>query len=260
MIDTSKIYEGLVDFHCHLDLYPNHTELIKECETLGIKTLTVINAPSVWSRNHQLVRDCKHVRVALGLHPQLAHQREKELVLFEKYISQTKYIGEVGLDRSQEFLSTLEVQQRVFRKILELCKQSGNKILTIYSRRAVPEVLSLLKEGSFLNYNKAVLHWFTGTLAEARQALDMGLYFSVNYRMINSANGKKLIKLLPIDRVLTESDGPFIGYKNSPTTPKDIFYTIKLTAIEHNLNEERMKQQIRDNLKTLLSFDNLYIS
>lgn len=253
MIDTSKSSQGLVDFHCHLDLYPNHTSLISECERLGIKTLTVTNAPKVWLRNHELVKDCKHVRAALGLHPQLAHQREKELVLFEKYISQTRYIGEVGLDGSQEFLHTMEVQQRVFRKILELCKQSGNKILTVHSRRATSEILRIIQEENFSNDGKVVLHWFTGSLSEAKKALDLGMYFSVNYRMINSVSGKKLIKFLPVDRILTESDGPFINYKNSPTTPKDVFYTLQQTAIELRLAEEMMKQQIKDNLKLLLS-------
>lgn len=221
MIDTLKSSEGLVDFHCHLDLYPNHTSLINECESLSIKTLTVTNAPKVWVRNYALVKDCKHVRAALGLHPQLAHQREKELILFEKYISQTRYIGEVGLDGSQEFLHTMEVQQRVFRKILELCRQSGDKILTVHSRRATSGVLNLIQEVGFSNKGKVVLHWFTGSQSEAKTALDLGMYFSINYRMINSVSGKKLIKFLPVDRILTESDGPFINYRNSPTTPKE---------------------------------------
>jgi len=253
MLNTSNASEGLVDFHCHLDLYPNHASLIDECEKLGIKTLTVTNAPSVWSRNHELVRDCKHVRAALGLHPQLAHQREKELVLFEKYITQTRYIGEVGLDGSQEFLNTMAIQQRVFKKILELCANVGSKILTVHSRRAVSEVLELTQDIKFHDKGKVVLHWFAGTLSEAKTALDLGMYFSVNHRMITSINGKKLIKFLPIDRILTESDGPFINFRNSPITPKDISHTVQRVAIEHYCREEKMKQQIKENLKSLLS-------
>lgn len=257
MTDSSKIYEGLVDFHCHLDLYPNHLDLVKECENLGIKTLTVTNAPRVWLRNHKLVKDCKHVRAALGLHPQLAHLRETELVLFEQYISQSRYIGEVGLDGSQEYIGTFDVQRRVFTKILELCKEQKNKILTIHSRRAVSEVLTLLKQLQFLESGKAVLHWFTGNLNEARQALDLGLYFSINDPMITSISGRKLLKFLPIERILTESDGPFIRYENSPITPKDIIKTVRKIAAEHHLSDDTLKHKIIDNLKSILSHPNL---
>src|SRR5579863_615495 len=63
---------GLVDFHCHLDLYPDHAAAVAECERAGVFTLTVTTTPKAWPRNHQLATATRHVRAALGLHPQLA--------------------------------------------------------------------------------------------------------------------------------------------------------------------------------------------
>ncbi len=56
----------------------------------------------------------------------------------------------------------------------------------------------------------AVLHWFTGTEAEARRAVELGCYFSINREMLRSEKHRKLVSLLPRDRLLTETDGPFV--------------------------------------------------
>src|SRR3546814_5125598 len=55
-----------------------------------------------------------------------------------------------------------------------------------------------------------VLHWFTGSKADVRRAVDRGCYFSVNEGMLASATGLRVMREIPIDRVLTETDGPFL--------------------------------------------------
>lgn len=62
---------GLVDFHCHLDLYPDYPTVVRETEKSGVFTLAVATTPQAWPRNHDLAQRTKHVRAALGLHPQL---------------------------------------------------------------------------------------------------------------------------------------------------------------------------------------------
>ena len=74
-----------VDFHCHLDLYPDHEAAIARAEAAGVYTLTVTTTPKAWPRNFQLTRDTRFVRAALGLHPQLAAERAAELPLWEHY-------------------------------------------------------------------------------------------------------------------------------------------------------------------------------
>ncbi len=61
----------LVDYHCHLDLYPDFEKLIAECEKKEIYTLTVTTTPRAWPKNLALTKNLKFVRPALGLHPQL---------------------------------------------------------------------------------------------------------------------------------------------------------------------------------------------
>ena len=108
-----------VDFHCHLDLYPDHEAAIARAEAAGVYTLTVTTTPKAWPRNFQLRRDTRFVRAALGLHPQLAAERAAELPLWEHYLSEARYIGEVGLDAGPRFYKSLDIQKKVFRTILE---------------------------------------------------------------------------------------------------------------------------------------------
>ena len=247
-METTK----LVDFHCHLDLFPNHLELIKECEQLGIKTLTVTNAPRVWRQNQLFVKGCQHVRVALGLHPQLAHAYANELHLFEQYLPEVRYIGEVGLDGAPEYANTLEIQRRVFRTILDLCAQSRGKVLTIHSRRAAREVIDLIGNHLPPTKGKTVLHWFTGSIKDALTAVEAECYFSVNIKMLTSPQKIKLIERLPQDRILTESDGPFIKSGKHLMCPKDIGRVIEKIAPIWSVDETTAALIIRNNLRKLL--------
>jgi hypothetical protein len=67
-----------------------------------------------------------------------------------------------------------------------------------------------------------VLHWFTGTAAEARRAVDLGCYFSINAEMLANEKRGALVKALPLNRLLTETDGPFTQTDNRPSRPSDV--------------------------------------
>jgi len=243
--------KNLVDFHCHLDLYPDFESLISECEQKGIHTLTVTTTPKAWPRNREVAGSTKHVRVALGLHPQLVSERVKELDLWREYLSEARYVGEVGLDAGPRFYKSFDLQKQVFEDILKQCAASGEKILTIHSVRAVPMVLSMIE--TYLNQSscKTVLHWFTGSPKEARRAIDLGCYFSVNAEMIKNERHHILLKELPIERILTETDGPFIQCNGHPARPDDVMITVEKLASIRGLDTTNFSNQIINNLKEL---------
>lgn len=68
---TEATHTAGVDFHCHLDLYPDLEDAIAKAEAARIYTLTVTTTPKAWPRNYELTRHTRYVRAALGLHPQL---------------------------------------------------------------------------------------------------------------------------------------------------------------------------------------------
>jgi TatD DNase family protein len=242
-----------VDFHCHLDLYPDHAEIIAECERARVATLAVTTTPKAWPRNRDLTADCRHVRVALGLHPQLVAEREAEVSLFEHYLEDARYVGEVGLDAGPRFYSSFEAQQRVFDRILRACAEHGNKILTVHSVRTVSKVLTHIEKALPPDRGRVVFHWFTGTAGEARRAADAGCYFSINREMLRSPKSLKVIASLPLSRILTETDGPFVMDGDRPIRPRDMSQTVAELATHLCLPPKELAARILENLGSLVS-------
>ena len=242
-----------IDFHCHLDLFPDHEAAIARAEAAGIYTLTVTTTPRAWARNHALTRDCRFVRAALGLHPQLVGERESELALWEHHLPETRYIGEVGLDAGPRFYKTLDAQKRVFRRVLERCAEAGDKILTVHSVRAATPVLDMIEAHLPPRRGKVVLHWFSGSRSEARRALALGCYFSINATMAGNDRGRALIASLPSDRVLTETDGPFTEGAHGPAHPDDVDMAVVEIAQCRGTSINEVHEQLIGTLRALVS-------
>ncbi|MFC5508101.1 Qat anti-phage system TatD family nuclease QatD [Bosea massiliensis] len=244
---------GLVDFHCHLDLYPDHAAAVERCERDGVSTLTVTTTPKAWPRNHKLASATRHVRAALGLHPQLVADRAHEIGLWEELLPQTRYVGEVGLDAGPRFYKSFETQKEVFARVLTLCAAAGNKIVTTHSVRATKAVLDMIEQHMPPPRGRVVLHWFTGTAAEAKRAVDLGCYFSVNAEMLANEKRMAITKMLPLDRILTETDGPFTQTDGRVTWPSDVRVAIDGLARLHEIPLTDMSTTIIRNLKVLLA-------
>lgn len=242
-----------VDFHCHLDLYPDHAHLIAECDREGVATLAVTTTPRAWSRNREMAAGANHVRVALGLHPQLVSEREQELGLFEKLLPEARYVGEIGLDAGPRFYKSFEAQERVFERILRMCAEQGNKVMTIHSVRTVAKVLQHLEKAFPADRGQVVLHWFTGSAAEARRAVERGCYFSINSEMLKSAKSRELVEQLPVDRLLTETDGPFVLVAGTAVRPVAVSNTVAQLAELRHVDPEEMRHQILRNLTMVVS-------
>ncbi|HGY9639945.1 MULTISPECIES: Qat anti-phage system TatD family nuclease QatD [Pseudomonas] len=253
MKPQNKSIPKWVDFHCHLDLYPDHERLIVECDQAEVATLAVTTTPKAWRRNREIAASSRHVRVALGLHPQLVAERESELPLLERLLEETRYVGEVGLDAGPQFYRSFEAQERVFRRVLEACSEQGGKILTVHSVRCVGKVLTHIEKLLPSDRGKVVLHWFTGSPSEARRAVELGCYFSINSQMLASAKHRSLVALLPSNRILTETDGPFVQSEGRPTRPAiDIPKTVRTLALIRGQSSEQTAIQIISNLRDLI--------
>ncbi len=242
-----------VDFHCHLDLYPDHEALIAESDHERVATLTVTTTPKAWPKNRELAARSTHVRVALGLHPQVIAERAEEVSLLEKYLPEARYVGEVGLDAGPRFYRSLEQQERVFERVLRACAEHGGKILTVHSVRAVPKVLGHLEAHLPQGRGHVILHWFTGTAAEARRAAEFGCYFSINAQMLRSPKRRELVAKLPGDCLLTETDGPFVQVEGRAIRPRDVAATVTELAAIRSVPEFQMQKIILENLTRLVT-------
>lgn len=204
----------MIDTHCHFDMMPNPEKYISDIEQRGDIVIGMTNAPSHFQIGWQHVRTYKHVRLALGFHPLLAHELQNELSLFERLLDKTSYIGEIGLDFSREGKATKDIQIESLRRILSYLR-GKSKILSVHSRNAEQELLALLKEYEIRN---VIFHWYTGNANLVPEILQEGCYFSVNEAMTLTNKGRKLIELIPHDKLLTETDCPFNDKSNLSKT------------------------------------------
>ena len=203
--------EHLYDTHFHLDLQKDRTATIREIEENQIYTIAVTNLPDLFKKETAEIKS-KYIRVSLGFHPELIYQYRKQIPLMWELLPEARYIGEVGLD----FVDKTYQREQVsfFRELIEQCRYDQNKILTIHSRQAVGKVLELLGE----NFRfKAILHWFTGNKEEMIEAVNKGCYISINNAMLRSKRFVGLLPLIPSDRILLETDSPFIDFNYSHT-------------------------------------------
>lgn len=244
---------ALVDFHCHLDLYPDFENLVSQKEQAQVYTLAVTTTPRAWERNRDLTSGNEYVKAALGLHPQLVGQFEHELALWKRYLSETRFVGEVGLDAGPGYFKTLPAQIRVFKQMAAACAEAGGKVLTVHSVRAAKEVLDVLSDTGVFERNQVVLHWFTGSLAEARRAVSLGCYFSINEQMLLNDRGHTLLGLIPRSKLLTETDVPFTRAGNVPRQPGDVQSCLRRIGDSVRKPVEMIQEQVAKNASLLFA-------
>lgn len=251
MIDQYKT--KLVDFHCHLDLYSDHKGAVFQREREEVFTLAVTTTPKAFPRNKELADQTKYVRASLGLHPQLVADRAHELSIWKDFLPKSRYVGEVGLDATRSHYHSFNIQKHVFEEILKTCATGGDKILSVHSARCTKVVLDMIEARLPIGSGKVVLHWFTGSLSEMHKATEIGCYFSVNLAMLQNSRIRKLVQLIPIDRILTETDGPFTDKNPNNKRPADVAPTRNGLAELLMLQNEEMSNLICSNLRQLLS-------
>lgn len=242
----------LVDTHCHVDLYPNYAELINETERSEIYTIAVTNTPSVFRHCVSLTAGKRFIKTALGLHPQLVAQRHHELGLMLDMLHETKYIGEVGLDFSTQDKNERRIQENIFKRILDSCADFPEKVLTIHSRRAAAEVVSMVGDSYPCT---VILHWFSGSHKTLEEAIGFGFYFSVNSAMLTSAKGRQIVAAIPLNQLLTESDGPFVKIKQRQVRPSDIAEVVVGLAKIYGVEPGTITDRIYANFRRILTRD-----
>jgi TatD DNase family protein len=233
--------------HCHLDLYPQPELVAEECKRRGTYILSVTTTPRAWNGTSQLAKGSQRIRTALGLHPQIAHQRSHELELFDSLLSETRYVGEIGLDGGKEYKEHWDVQLKVFRHILSSVNRTGGKIMSIHSRGSASAVLDEIEGIDGI----AILHWFTGTLKQLERAIDLGCWFSVGPEMLDTIKGKSLVLKIPRSRILTETDGPFTKFNKLPLYPWNSDQAEKQLAAIWGMNYTDANELILDNFRML---------
>lgn len=140
------------------------------------------------------------------------------------------------------------MQRMVLTSIVEWCAEAGNKVVTVHSRRAADDVIDMF--GVFPG--TYILHWYSGSARALRRALANGAYVSVNPAMVRSERALALLHEVRKDRVLTESDGPFVVVDGRPARPLDVEISVQGLATLWRVDTGVARATVYDNFVRIL--------
>ncbi|MEK8084816.1 MULTISPECIES: Qat anti-phage system TatD family nuclease QatD [unclassified Aquabacterium] len=241
----------MIDFHSHLDLYPNALSLLPQVAKQNIFTLVVSTSPRAWLATSRVFAGYSNIKVALGLHPEIAVAKAAEMDLLVSLVAQAEFIGEIGLDGSPRFKHSLALQRRILDVVLAECERVGGRVMSLHSRGAADQVLDALE--AHPKAGTPVLHWFSGTKKQLRRAVDQGAWFSVGPSMVASEKGRQLVAEMPAANVLLETDGPFATKADgTPWFPWETVHAVQTLCGIWKMPVEQVRGQLVSNLKTIV--------
>ena len=252
----------MIDSHCHLDhepLFQNLDDVILRSKDVGIsKLLTICTSFESFEKIKDIIKKDQIIFGTYGIHP---HETEKNIINKNIIIENVKKnqkiigIGETGLDFFYNH-SNKERQIKGFKEHIE----SAIKLdlpLVVHSRNAENETYDILN--SYKNDNlKILMHCFTGSLDFSKKLLTLNAFFSASgiITFTNSVDLQKTFKTIPLDKILVETDSPFLapipmrGKKNEPSFIK---YTVEKLALLKNLSMNEMIDFTTSNFNKLFS-------
>jgi len=162
---------------------------------------------------------------SIGYHPTEGDQPDKIMELIRDNANKIVSVGEAGLDYHWEKdQGKRKIQKETFSKFMEL-SISLNKPLVLHSWDAEREVFDIVKDSGI----KAVFHCFSGKRDLAKEIISKGFYISISTMVLFSKNVRKVAKDIPTDRLLLETDSPFLS-PDKDKDPRNYPWNIKLAA------------------------------
>lgn len=200
----------LVDAHTHLDHHKSYeiNDVISEINRK--KIISISNAMDIPSyiKNLDISKESKFIIPTFGIHPWNAPAYLDRLEEMEDFIDKTPMIGEIGLDfHWVEDRGQYEAQRKILNFFLQKAKEQ-NKIVNLHTKGAEQEILDLLNE---YKIEKAIIHWYSGPKDILREMINNNYYFTVGVEVLYSEKIRNIAKEIPINRLLTETDGPGAG-------------------------------------------------
>lgn len=192
----------ILDAHCHLELFDKMSKVMPK----ELALITMTNTPITLLKNEEMFGLINNIYIAVGLHPQLINTRMEELEYLLELIDTHKFIGEIGIDGES---TKIDEQIYVFSEIITYIDNLGDRVVSIHSKKADKLVIEILSGLISRDNNMYILHWYTGSQSNLNKAIELGCYFSVNSKMCSSKKGIDIVKKIPKDRLLVETDAPF---------------------------------------------------
>lgn len=253
----------LVDSHCHLNyegLREDVPGVLARARAAGVsRFLNISTKEREWPEVVGLAEREADVFATVGIHPHEAETHPD--VDTAKLVAAANHpkvvgIGETGLDYFYDH-SPREQQQTAFRAHIAACRETGLPLI-VHTRDAEEDTARILREEMEKGPYTGVIHCFTASQQFAEIALDLGFYISIS-GIVTFKNAKDLqetVKTIPQDRLLVETDSPFLApvpKRGKPCEPAFVTHTAAFVANLRGQTAEDLAQSTTENFLRLFS-------
>lgn len=257
------MHKKIIETHCHLDYLKNEPlqDILKKSEEAGIeKIITISVEPDNFDVVKELANQHAQIYFTQGIHPHDAKlSTDEALKIIEERVNDEKMVavGEIGLDYHYDN-SPREKQREVFRAQLDIAIKH-DKPVVIHSRDADEDMMTILKEKAPKLKRKGVVHSFTSGPELAQTAIDLGFYLGFNgiITFKKAQEVRDIVELCPIERILTETDAPFltpVPHRGKENAPFYLPHVIEKIAQIKNLPHEEVLEITYKNAFDLFLF------
>lgn len=249
-----------IDTHCHLDdnIFADAKAVVEEFNNLNVGYAINMGCNlSSSKKGKELSELFESVYFASGYHPsEVEGYNGEALNEIEMLLSHKKCVavGEIGLD--YHFLPfDKEKQLKCFISQLELAYKHKLPV-SLHSRDATQDMINCLKDNKNILSYSGVMHCFSGSKETAKILLDLGFYIGIGGTVTfkNAVNAQEVAKYIPEDRILTETDSPYLSpqpFRGKVNTPKNIPIITEFIASLRNTSSEYLANKIMQNAKKL---------
>ena len=252
----------LIDSHAHLDdkrFDNDRDEIIKNLKKNGVELVINIGADVPSSvKGVALSEEYENIYATVGVHPHDAKDVDETTIeLLRALAKKDKVvgIGEIGLDYHYDN-SPRDIQKIWFREQIKLAKEL-NLPIVVHEREAGQDVYDIIKEASDENLT-GVIHCFSGSLEMAKEYIKLGFYISfagpVTFK--NARIPKEVAKEIPLDRLLIETDSPYLTpepYRGKRNDPTHVRYMAEKIAELKNIKYDELVKATNENAKKLFN-------
>lgn len=239
--------------------YQEPDTIIEQASKNGVTCILTGTSKTVNQMVYDYTKKHDSVLGTVGIHPHNADQVTKEdFEKLEKFLISNKQlvaVGECGLDYDRMF-SKKENQIRCLEKHIVLAEKL-DKPLFLHERSASEDFIKRFKNHQDI-CRRSVVHCFTGNRVTLQKYLEMGFYIGITGWICDNQRGKELrdaVKIIPIDRILVETDAPYLTPKgfDLPRTnvPENIKYVVRELAKYMKIEEELLINSAKENTKRL---------
>ena len=265
----------MIETHAHLD-FPQYNDdrdaVIERAAGIGIDV--IINVASSLKGSFSSVELAKRydsIYATCGMHPHDAKDADDNAIetLKNLALSQKKVIaiGEVGLDFYRN-LSPEDIQLEAFTRFVKLSKELKLPLIlhcreSCLSKKEAAELIFKIMEENLKRPFIGVMHCFSGNEELLNRCLDSGLYvsYTCNITYKNADNLRGVVKKTPIDRLLLETDSPFLSpqaKRGERNEPSNLRYLVKQIAEIRGIEEKEVESRTTKNAQKLFSLENCF--